>query len=474
MPSSPFLKKADFDFNITENILLQDTPPDSPISFRTPRDESHQEFFDPTASYSVQYQGHTVHIDPIDWRHSSLLVSQIACCFFIFSLAGLADQTIGTLMPMLVEHFHASQTRVTTIFMVGFLGYTTAAFVNEKLHSKFGRRGVLLIGCLGPIITYAINSTHDSLPLFVSVYIIVGFGNGLVGNAVNVFLSSVTDHNEMMGMLHGFYGVGSIISPPLVSWIAANWGYKLFYMILSSLYILAFIGFSMFFKHETKWKYAYNMRSTGEDGVEMEPTSGLDMIKNKMILAFCTYLFFYVGGEISIGSWLLTYLKDMKGLEQLEASIVVSWFWFGLTFGRMSLAFLTKKFRSEYSANKWYGWLSWVTYTVFLMFSMTYDGDNFSLLAKPLVFIAGVFIGPLYPTASVVLFKLLPIHQQVSGVGIASSIGGSGSAVVPFIVGASARSLGFKWLLVIIDIVLFVYCLVWEAVPTLAGIKKSW
>ncbi|ONH69611.1 Bypass of stop codon protein 6 [Cyberlindnera fabianii] len=459
------------DFTIRDNILLQ-TPPGSPLSPTSANTESDSEPFllDPSATYKVQYQGHAVHIDPTDWRHSTLLRIQIALCFLLFSLSGLADQTIGTLLPILVDHFETTQTRFTIVFMVSFCGYTTAAFINESMHARFGRRGVLTVGLVGPIITYFVNSSHNSLPLFIGMYLSTGLGGGLMGSSANVFLSSIVDHNELMGMLHGFYGLGSIISPPLVSWIAQTWGYKTFYALLACLYVVALIGVAIAFKHETQWKYAYLTKREQQEGFGANDTvSSFDMLKNKLILAFCVYLFFYVGGEIAIGSWLLTYYRDLKGMNQLDAAILVSWFWFGLTFGRMSLGFCTKRFSSEYKANTWYGWLSWLFFSVYAGFSMWYDGEHYKLISKPLVFIMGVFIGPLYPTASVVLLKLLPIHQHVSGVGIASSIGGSGSAVVPFIVGALSRSVGFKWLLLIIDIVLLVYCVVWELVPRLAG-----
>nr|QFR37137.1 MFS transporter [Cyberlindnera americana] len=472
------LSKRSSIFALNEDYLRFGTPPQTPlIPYHTNTDTVTVEAKDSTEPYTVEHDGHLIHIYPKDWRHSALLRSQICVCFFLFSLTGLADQTIGTLMPTLVEHFHSTQTDVTVIFMTSFIGYTLAAFVNEIVHSKCGRRGVLIIGCLGPMITFAVNSFHDSLPLFVGIYVIMGLGTGLMGSAINVYLSSLVDRNELMGLLHGFYGVGSIISPPLVSWISSKMGYKYFYFILSLLYFIGLLCVVMTFKHETKWKYSYMILPTecDYDFIEApEPTGPLEMLKKKLILAFCMFLFFYVGSETSIGSWLLTYLKEVKGVDQFDAAIIVSWFWSGLTFGRMALGFLTKTFSTEYIAAKLYGWLSWVSYTAFVLYSLSYDGEHFVLFCKPFVFIAGTFIGPIYPTVSVVLLKLLPIHQQVSGVGIASSIGGSGSAIVPFIVGSISRSIGFNWLLVVIDIVLLAYCFVWEGVPKFSGSLAHW
>lgn len=451
------------DIELQEQLLPNDTESrnDAPLS-PLPSPTSYPQ--------KVQFKDHTIHIDSLDWRESIHLRVQIIFCFGLFTVLGLADQTVGTLLPYLVEHYHTTETTVSVVFMLQFAGYAVAALYNDVLHVKFGRRGAMLFatGCL--LVPFTVISMTEILPLFICVYFFYGLGVGLLDSCCNVFLSGIEDNNEIMGLLHGFYGAGSVIAPPVVSLILNHWGYRSYYATLAVLSGCSCAGVWLVFPHETQWKYEY---LTTKDQDESTVNGGIfTLLKDKVILCFSAYLFFYIGAELSIGSWLLTYLRKVKGMEQLEASYIVSWFWIGLTCGRMLLGFVTKKFRNEYRANKWYSLISWVSFSAFVVFCLVYSGDHFERLAKVLTFIMGVFIGPLFPTAAVTLLKTLPVHLHVAGSGLVNSLGGMGSAVLPFFVGALARIMGFKFLLIFIDFVLILYCATWLLLPRIAvGVK---
>lgn len=48
------------------------------------------------------------------------------------------------------------------------------------------------------------------------------------------------------------------------------------------------------------------------------------------------------------------------------------------------------------------------------------------------VALLGVFLGPLFPTAIVLVTKLLPRDLHIGSVGFATAVGGSGGAIFPF------------------------------------------
>jgi fucose permease len=425
---------------------------------------------------STPNQGEHLHeINPFestkDWRESNLLKCQIIACFFLFIIAGICDQTVGTLMPYIVEHFNTTQTTVSVVFMLQFLGYSISALSNEKLHFHYGRIGVMSVAVLCFVLPFLTISLFEVLWLLIVLHFLYGLGMGLLDSCINVFLSSLVDHNELMGLLHGFYGVGSVISPPLVSLILQMYGYRVHYGLLTVLSLIGFILVFLLFRGETKEKYHYEIKQEENQ----EEVGVLSLLKDPSILTFCGYLFLYIGAELSIGSWLLTYLRTIKSMEQLEASYVVSWFWIGLTCGRMLLGFVTKRFKNEYRANLWYSILSWLAFSVFMVFSMMYQGNHYGWLSKIFVFISGVFIGPLFPTSNVTLLKVLPVQLQVSGVGLVTSLGGTGSALIPFSIGSLSRWMGFEKLPLLINFVILGYCILWVLVPRFATrVRYEW
>lgn len=64
---------------------------------------------------------------------------------------------------------------------------------------------------------------------------------------------------------------------------------------------------------------------------------GLSVLKNRHLLLGIFAIFFYVGSEVSIGTWIVEFLKDdnIMGFKESEASYFLSYFWGGLMIGRL-------------------------------------------------------------------------------------------------------------------------------------------
>jgi len=64
---------------------------------------------------------------------------------------------------------------------------------------------------------------------------------------------------------------------------------------------------------------------------------GLSVLKNRNLLFGIFAIFFYVGSEVSVGTWIVQFLKDdpILHLKETEASYFLSYFWGGLMIGRL-------------------------------------------------------------------------------------------------------------------------------------------
>ncbi len=81
-----------------------------------------------------------------------------------------------------------------------------------------------------------------------------------------------------------------------------------------------------------------NMPSfTNEERIE----SGLGVLKNRHLSLGILAIFFYVGSEVSVGSWIVKFLKepDIMGFSEEQASYFLSYFWGGLMIGRLMATF---------------------------------------------------------------------------------------------------------------------------------------
>lgn len=139
-------------------------------------------------------------------------------------------------MIQLEKYYDLTDTVISLIFLTPFCGYIVAALLNNKIHVTLGQRGVALLAPGCHLVAFIANCLHPPYPVLVVAFIFAGFANGLEEAAWNAWLGNMANSNELLGILHGFYGVGAILSPLAVTAIITKadlpWYY--FYYILVS------------------------------------------------------------------------------------------------------------------------------------------------------------------------------------------------------------------------------------------------
>jgi MFS family permease len=93
------------------------------------------------------------------------------------------------------------------------MGYTVSAILGEYFHRYLGRRGVATMGTSLQLVAYIICACRPPFPLYVIAYAICGFGTGALEASWNSWLGGLQNSNQVMGLLHGFYGCGGILGP---------------------------------------------------------------------------------------------------------------------------------------------------------------------------------------------------------------------------------------------------------------------
>lgn len=175
------------------------------------------------------------------------------------------------------------------------------------------------------------------------------------------------------------------------------------------------------------------------------------------------FLLCYVGVEVSLGGWLVTFMLRVRHGGKFESGMVVTGFWLGLTFGRVILGFVTGKIGEKVAIA---GYLL-ISMGLELCFWLIPNFVSSAIFAAWL----GFFLGPLFPAAIVVATKLLPSRLHVSAIGFAAAFGGGGAAVLPFAVGAIAQAKGVKVLQPIVLALLVLILALWCVLP--GGFKKQ-
>jgi fucose permease len=104
-------------------------------------------------------------------------------------------------------------TVISLVFLAPFVGYGIAALLNNKVHMRFGQLGVAVIAPSCKITAYVIACVHPPYPVLPVIFMLAGFGNGLEDGGWNAWIGNMENANELLGFLHGCYGLGATISP---------------------------------------------------------------------------------------------------------------------------------------------------------------------------------------------------------------------------------------------------------------------
>ncbi|KAK8039950.1 Bypass of stop codon protein 6 [Apiospora rasikravindrae] len=395
------------------------------------------------------------------WNEPRINIHRLMVTNYSFVIMGMSDACLGPLIPYIEQYYNISYTLVSLLFLSSFVGYLVAALSNNLIHHHLGQRGVALIAPSARILGYVLLCLHLPFPALPPLMMLPGFGSGLEDSAWNAWIGNMASANELLGFLHGSYGLGATIGP-LVSTamvVKAGWPWYAYFYLMIGMASLELVLASTVFWGATAESYRAT-RGTASDGTR---TTTRTVMREPITWLLSIFLLGYVGAENALGGWIVTFMLDVRHAEPFDAGLTVTFFWLGLAVGRVTMGFLTGKIGEK---------LAIATYLVLaIALQVLYWLVPSFVASAVFVSFEGFFLGPLFPGAIVAATKLLPVDYHISAIGFAAAFGGGGAAVVPFVVGAIASSQGVWVLQPIILAVLAFLLLVWLALP--GGLRRG-
>lgn len=345
---------------------------------------------------------------------------------------------------------------MSTIFLVPFLGYVTAALSNNWLHHRVGQRGIAFLGPVFRLVGYVPMALHPPFAVLPVLLALTGFGNGIEDSAYNAWVGNMHQTNELLGIIHGSFGLGGTIAPLVASVMTAKLGlewYTFFYVLIAVVCVELAFGLWAFWG-ATGAAYREKLRRGGNGG---EGVTTRTVLAEPVTWLVAVFLLGYAGAEVSLGGWIPTFMMEERHVDPFIAGVTATLFWLGLTLGRVVLGFVTGRIGEKLAIT---GYL-----LLCVALELLYWLVPATAAAMLFVALLGFFLGPLFPAAIVVATKLLPREYHVTAIGFASAIGGGGAAVLPFAVGAIAEGHGVGALQPVILAALVFLLTVWLALP---------
>ncbi|KAI1362283.1 major facilitator superfamily domain-containing protein [Xylaria arbuscula] len=393
------------------------------------------------------------------WNYPRSNIKRVSACFYSFVVMGANDAAYGPLIPYLQEYYHLSYIIISLVFLSPFIGYTAAAISNNTFHCRLGRRGVALVASCSHLVAYVVIAVHPPYPVLVVAFALAGFGNGIADAGWNAFIGNMDSANELLGVLHGLYGAGAVVSPLIATTLITKAGlpWYAFYYLMIGLAGFEIVVTGVCFWSATAQEYRNSVAASSSGG-----SGGLKEVLFKKpgarVAWLCAiFLLGYVGIEVALGGWIVEFMIQVRHGGAFESGLTATGFWLGLTVGRFVLGFITPRIGEKLAI------MIYLPITV--GFELLFWLVPQFIVSAVAVGLQGFFIGPLFPAAVVAMSKLLPQHLHVGAIGFAAAFGGSGAAVLPFAVGAIAQAKGVQVLQPIILALLAAIFFVWCGLP---------
>lgn len=397
---------------------------------------------------------HAVSIAP-RWNESKATIWKVTATFWCMLVMGANDAAYGAIIPYLEDYYRKSYTIVSLVFLAPFLGYATSAVLSNSIHQHFGRRGVAIIGPGSHLVSYAIISIHPPFPVLIIMYGIIGFGSGIQNAAWNVWIGNMANSHEVLGFLHGFFGVGATCSPLIATTLItkAGWNWFSFYYLMVGAAVIELSYAASAFWDETGSKYRQeSSNSSGRGGAFSETRHALTY---SVTWACAIFLFLYGGIEVGIGGWIVVFMESVRHGGAFASGMTETGFWLGITLGRFSLGFVSPRIGERLSI------IVYILAAIALELVFWLVPEFFvSAVAVSLV---GFFTGTIFPGVVAVATRILPKNVHVASIGFSAALSMGGGAVFPFMIGAVSAAKGVKVLQPIILAMLAVELGVWAA-----------
>ena len=368
----------------------------------------------------------------------------MTCLFFFWGFITVLNDI---LIPFLKESFDLNYTQAMLVQFCFFGAYFIVSPFAGRLIDKVGYQQGIVLGLLttaaGCILFYPSASFHV-YGLFLFAFFVLASGITILQVAANPYVAALGPEKTAASRLNLAQAanslgttVGPIIGASLILGVVAADASAVQgpYLMIAGLLIAAALVF-----RNIKLPKLAHVEATGEE-------SEGNIWEHRSLVLGALAIFLYVGGEVSIGSFLVNYFSEssIAGMSTADAGEMVAYYWGAAMIGRLVGAVLM-----NYVAATKYLAVNALIAIVMIIVSMNSTGDvaMWSILA------VGFFNSIMFPTIFTLAVKGLgSMTSKGSGLVCQAIVGG---ALIPLVQGVAADSIGIQ-LSFIVPMLCYIY-----------------
>lgn len=347
--------------------------------------------------------------------------------FLMFAMFAMTTDSVGLIIPEVIRTFHLSLTAGGTFQYATMGGIAVAGLFLGQLADRLGRRQTILLGLTVFAAACFLFAAGDSLLFFAGLMALSGIAIGIFKTGALALIGDIStstgQHTSIMNTVEGFFGVGAIIGPAILTrLLAAGLSWKWLYVIAGAVCV-ALIAIASMVKYPVAARVATRNDSSGIGRAMQSP----------YVLAFSLGAFLYVGVEAAIYVWMPTLLAGYTGTARSLAMYSVSIFFVLRAAGRFLGAWMLTRV-------PWQTVLVGFTGSILVCFLLSViRGAEWAVYLLPL---SGLFMSVIYPTLNSKGISCLPRSDHGSAAGVILFFTCVSAVLAPLAIGAISDALG--------------------------------
>ncbi len=414
----------------------------------------------------------------------------------LFFLWGFITVLVDSLIPRLRELFTLSYFQAGLVQFAFFGAYFVLSIPASSILSKIGYKKGIILGLLTMAVACLLfypAASYRQFSIFIIAYFILAGGITILQVAANPYVAALGSENgasSRLNLSQAFNSLGATIAPIIGALFILSDKIKTKEEIASldeiakesylaseaSAVQIPFLGLAIFIFFIAlifsfvKLPQLINEKSSG---------TYKEVFKQKNLMLGVLGIFFYVGAEVAIGSYMVNYFLDMNMVDHIKdnsmlksfventlnssielnepkaiVGVFVAFYWSGAMIGRFIGSYLTKVI----APGKILGIFATIAISLIII-SINTTGfvAMFSIIG------VGLFNSIMFPTIfTLAIDRIGNLKPKGSGLLITAIVGG---AIIPPVFGLLTDNIGFKNALFLI-IICYAYILIY-------GLKNS-
>ncbi len=351
-------------------------------------------------------------------RSNSQIRWLIYLMFFIFAMT---SDAVGVVIPELIKTFDLTMAQASAFHYAPMLLIAISGLLLGPLADKLGRKITILMGvCLFSASCFLF-ALGNQFAYFLVLLSLLGMAIGLFKTGALALIGDIShsphEHTSMMNKVEGFFGIGAIIGPAvLTALLSAGVSWKYLYIIAGAMCIVICV-IALRADYPTVLKKEddnFNLKSI------------LAMLANPYALGFSSAIALYVATEVAIYVWMPSLLMDYQGSWTLFATYALTIFFVLRAGGRFAAVWLLNHFA-------WQGVLFWFSVAILLCFlGSAIWGVEAAVFLLPL---SGLFMSMIYPTLNSKGISCFDTNQHGSVAGVILFFTAASAALGPLLMG---------------------------------------